>query len=114
MKTASVRLIWEIWHAWGDLPPSIWCRQLRAWEEEYVNILSQILSSLKLEEGQDILYWSWSGKSYSTKDCYMALTDRALVGPVCVLLEVEDTSASPFFSLEIGKPGPSNEGFFGQ
>lgn len=44
-------------------------------------MVSQILSSLELSEDTDILFWSWSGKCFSTKDCYMALSNDSLSGP---------------------------------
>ncbi|XP_017256437.1 uncharacterized protein LOC108225996 [Daucus carota subsp. sativus] len=83
MKTASVRLMWEVWQGNGGLPHTIWNRQLRAWELEQVGILNQVLSSVHPRECSDVLYWSWSGKCYSTKDCYMALNGNALINSPC-------------------------------
>ena len=56
MKTASLRLIWEVWIGWGGLPDLIWTRNLRAWEAEQVSVLNQILASLVLTEGEDVLF----------------------------------------------------------
>ena len=56
MKTASLRLIWEVWIGWGGLPDPIWTRNLRAWEAEQVSVLNQILASLVLTEGEDVLF----------------------------------------------------------
>ncbi|XP_017239669.1 uncharacterized protein LOC108212453 [Daucus carota subsp. sativus] len=81
LKTASVRLIWEIWNAWGGLPVIIWSRHLRAWEEEQVNILNQILACINFEDGPDVLFWKWSGRCFSSKDLYMALTGGHMASP---------------------------------
>ena len=56
LKTASVRLVWEIWRSGGGLPPSVWIRQLREWEHGQVEILQQILASLQLRDECDVLY----------------------------------------------------------
>ena len=84
MKTTSLRLIWEIWQNCEGLPSTIWSRNLRGWEEENVEVLNQMLSSMVFSEGKDILYWSWSGKSFSIKDCYVALSNVELMSPICL------------------------------
>ena len=84
MKTSSVRLMWEIYHANGGLPSTIWNRQLRSWESDQLVVLNHLLSNVSFGEGKDILYWSWSGKGFTTRDCYMALSNTELESPLCL------------------------------
>ena len=84
IKTASVRLVWEIWQSCGGLPPTIWSRQLRAWELEQAEILNQILSTIQFGDGKDVWFWNYSGKCFSTKECYMAISNVVLVNPKCL------------------------------
>lgn len=72
-KSYSIKDFLDKWNSTFENVMQRWRRPLRAWEEEYVQMLQSIIDLVKFTNAEDKLVWLNSSKQFSVKDCYESL-----------------------------------------
>ena len=65
LTCTSVLKFTSVWLNPNNSQEELWKRRLRDWEVEEVESLSEVVSRIRFLPGKDILFWSYSGQSYS-------------------------------------------------
>lgn len=69
-KHCNIQLLVSLWKK-GNIKK--WSRELRAWEEDSLKKISDIVNNISLSDKRDIVIWKQANDSFSTKECYKFL-----------------------------------------